>query len=478
MTRESASESLIELRVFLATIILLALLIAAAGAASYLVPAGTLTDSVVDGRSVHTYEKIAQTPVPVWRIALSPLLCVTGKNGPKIVVLVLFILIIGGSFAVMNNSGVLPRLLTDLVRRFSHRKRLFLLISVLVFSLLGSCLGILEEIVPMILIFVPLAYRMGWDATTGMAIPFLSAGFGFSAATFNPFTIGTAQKLADVPLFSGLALRIPFFCLTTVTVALYLLYYTRKIEKDPGKSFSAAFDEKIRNRIAAADAGADLPESPKGAVVWMGLCFALIAAVVLSGPVVPAVQDLAFPLIALIFLAMGLGVGLTAGGGVKRAFAHFFRGLADFSPAIVLILMAAAVGYLIEVGNVLDTILFTISNLTREMGKQAAVLLIYVFQMLMNILVPSGTGQAVLTIPILAPLGDMIGVTRQTVVLAYHFGDGFSNLIWPTNPMLLIAIGLAGINYRSWLRFVLPIQAVLMALCIAFLMIAVNIHFT
>ncbi|MBI9087058.1 MAG: YfcC family protein [Desulfobacterales bacterium] len=477
MARENASESLIELRVFLATIILLGILIIVAGAASYLIPAGNLTESISDGQTIHTYARIDQTPVPVWKIALSPLMCVTGKNGPKIVVLILFILIIGGSFAVMNNSGILPKMLSDLVGRFAHQKRLFLVINVLIFSLLGSCLGILEEIVPMILIFVPLAYRMGWDATTGMAIPFLSAGFGFAAATFNPFTVGTAQKLADVPLFSGLALRLPFFCITTTVVALYLLYYTRKIEKDPSKSASYAFDEKIRKKIKAAVVP-DFQGSAKGAMLWMGLCFFLIAGVVLSGPVVPVVQDLAFPLIALIFLVMGIGVGLMAGGGVKRAFGHFFRGLADFAPAIVLILMAAAVGYLIEVGNVLDTILFTISNLTQSLGKQAAVLLIYIFQMLMNMLVPSGTGQAVLTIPILAPLGDMIGITRQTVVLAYQFGDGFSNLIWPTNPMLLIAIGLAGINYRSWFRFVLPIQVVLMGLCILFLMIAVNIHFS
>lgn len=477
MTRAKASESLIELKVFLATIILLGILIIAAGAASYLIPAGNLSESMAGGRTVHTYERMDQTPVPVWKIALSPLMSVTGTNGPKIVVLILFILIVGGSFAVMNNSGILPKMLSDLVGRFAHQRRLFLVVNVLIFSLLGSCLGILEEIVPMILIFVPLAYRMGWDAVTGMAIPFLSAGFGFAAATFNPFTVGTAQKLADVPLFSGLALRVPFFCITTAVVALYLLYYTRKIEKDPSKSASYAFDQKIRRKIEA-DVVSVFTGSARGGMLWMGFCFLLIAGVVFAGPVVPVVQDLAFPLIALIFLVMGLGVGLMAGGGVKMAFGHFFRGLADFSPAIVLILMAAAVGYLIEVGNVLDTILFTISNLTRSLGEQAAVLLIYLFQMLMNMLVPSGTGQAVLTIPILAPLGDMIGITRQTVVLAYQFGDGFSNLIWPTNPMLLIAIGLAGINYRSWLRFVLPIQLVLMGLCILFLMIAVNVHFT
>jgi C4-dicarboxylate anaerobic carrier len=176
MAKENASESLIELKVFLATIILLGILIIAAGAASYFIPAGQLTETVTDGRTTHMYQRIGQTPVPVWKIALSPLMSLTGKNGPKIVVLILFILIIGGSFSVMNNSGILPKMLSDLVGRFAHQKSLFLVINVLLFSLLGSCLGILEEIVPMILIFVPLAYRMGWDATTGMASPFYRPG--------------------------------------------------------------------------------------------------------------------------------------------------------------------------------------------------------------------------------------------------------------------------------------------------------------
>jgi len=229
------TETKIELRVFLTTIIILGVMILIAGFSSYFIQAGELVPIVKEGKSVQVYNTIEQTPIPVWKILVSPLLCVTGKNGAKIIVLVLFILIIGGSFAILNKSGVLPGIVSGLVKRFSDRRQLFLIINVIVFSLMGSCLGILEEIAPLILIFVPLAHRMGWDSITGVAIPFLSAGFGFAAATFNPFTVGTAQKLADVALFSGLSLRIPIFILTTLTVILYLLYYTKKIEKKPGK---------------------------------------------------------------------------------------------------------------------------------------------------------------------------------------------------------------------------------------------------
>ncbi len=470
-------ERLIEVRVFLTTIILLALLITAAGIATYVVPSGELIENTSGVQQLQEYRQIEQTPVPIWKIALSPFLSITGKNGAKIIVLILFILFIGGSFAIMNKSGVLPGILKGLVNKFSDKKRLFLIINVCLFSFLGSTMGILEEMVPLILIFVPLSYRMGWDSITGAAIPFLSSGFGFAAATLNPFTIGTAQKLADVPVFSGLELRVPFFLLSTLSVILYLLYYTNKIEKNPEKSPTYEMDKKIKESMSL-DTTVSEDSMLMGPVYWIVFCFILIAGVVIGGTQVQAVQDLSFPLIALVFLIMGFGAGLMSGSGVKSVFYYFGKGLTDFAPAILLILMAAAVGYLIEEGNILDTILYSVAQAAQGVGKEAAVMMIYGFQLLMNALVPSGTGQAVLTIPILAPLGDILGISRQTVVLAFQFGDGFSNLLWPTNAMLLIAIGLARISYKDWFRWVIPIQLILFVLCCLFLLLAVNINFS
>lgn len=469
-------DRLIEVRVFLTTIGLLGVLIVISGFAAHLIPQGELIEKMVNGKSVRVFSYLDQNPFPIWKIVLSPLMCLSGTNGPKIIVLILFILIIGGSFSIMNGSGFLPAVLTSMVKKFSDKKKMFLILNVCLFSLLGSTLGILEEMAPLILIFVPIAYRMGWDSITGMAIPFLSAGFGFAAATFNPFTIGTAQRLADVALFSGLEIRLPFFIISTTLVIVYLLIYTSKIEKNPEISPTYAMDEKIKTALSQDDSITE-KELKKSSVFWMVFCFFLITAVVLSGSFVKAVQDLAFPLIALIFLIMGFGVGILSGHKTKDVFAFFGKGLLDFSPAIVLILMAASVGYIILEGKILDTVLFTVSQHAAGLGKEAAILIIYAFQLLMNALVPSGTGQAVLTIPILAPLGDLLGITRQSVVLAFQFGDGFSNLIWPTNALLLIALGLARVSYRDWFKWVLPIQILLFVICALTLILAVNINY-
>jgi len=215
----------------------------------------------------------------------------------------------------------------------------------------------------------------------------------------------------------------------------------------------------------------------KKTIAWMVVCFLLVAGVVLSGTMVQIIQDLAFPLIMLIFFVMGVGGGILSGDRVKTVFGYFLRGLADFSPAIILVLMAASVGWLIEEGNILDTILFSLSNFTRQYSRETAVFMIYGFQILMNGMVPSGTGQAFLTIPILAPLGDILSISRQTVVLAYQFGDGFSNLIWPTNALLLIAIGLGKVSYRVWFRWILPIQVVLVTICSIALFVAIQINY-
>ena len=472
------SSGLIQKRIFFTTAALLAFFMLAAGLATYFVPGGRYVQ--VPGQAERIFETVIRPPLPAWKIVLAPLLSLTGSNGSRILFLVIFILTIGGGFSVMNRSGVLPRLASDLAHRLAHRKTLFLIVNIVLFSLLGSCLGILEEIVPMVLIFVPLALGMGWDRMTGLAIPFLSAGFGFAAAMFNPFTVGTAQKLAGLPLFSGLSLRVPLFLLTTALATGYLLYYTRRLDKrNTGQTALVKNDAPPPASLSAyarPSTGMDGAKARR-AGLFIALCFIPIVLIVLGGAFFNPLQELAFPLIALIFLIMGLGAGLVSGAGAGASGRFFIRGLADFAPAIILVLQAASVGYLMEEGLIMDPILNFAAGHISGLAPPAAALSLYFFQMLINLFVPSGTGQAVLTIPILAPLGDLVGVTRQTVVLAYQCGDGFSNLIWPTNPMLHIAVGLAGVSYKDWVRWVLPLQGALLILCSVFTALAAAIGY-
>lgn len=448
----------VEGRVFLVTTVFLAALVLAAGIAGYLVPAGQF----VEGDAGPVYAAAEAAPVPWWGILAAPVLVLGGANGPKLIVLSLFILLIGGSFSILDRGGILPTLLRRLAHRFAERRRLFLVINATAFALLGSTLGVLEELVPLILLYVPLARRYGWDARVGMAIPFLSSGFGFAAATFNPFTVGTAQRLAGLPLFSGVGLRAGFLAVTISLVVGFLLWRTRGAGEVSGP--------------VQVD-GHPPPPWLGRVVAWLLACMAAVVAVVLVGARVPAVGDLAFPLIALVFVVMGVGGGLLAGVGGGRVGRLFGRGLEDFAPAILLILLAGSVGHLLTEGRVLPTLLAGLAETLSGWSTGAAAVGIYVSQMLINLAVPSGTGQAVLTIPVLAPLGDLIGLSRQTVVLAFQCGDGFSNMLWPTNPLLLIALGLAGVSWRDWFRWILPLQVALFAASVAVLLLAVAIGY-
>ncbi|MEZ4431545.1 MAG: Na+/H+ antiporter NhaC family protein [bacterium] len=399
--------------------------------------------------------------MPWWAVLTAPLRVLGGPDGPKLIVLTLFILFIGGSFAVLDRGGVLPALLARLAARYEDRRRRLLLVNVVAFALIGSTLGILEEIVPLILLYVPLARRFGWDPRVGMAIPFLSAGMGFSAATFNPFTVGTAQKLAGLPLFSGLGLRLAFLVVTITLVALFLLWRTR------GDHAAAAPEALTPPPLAR----------PRATLAWLAGGLALVLAIVLAGTRVEALQALAFPLIGLVFVAMGIGGGLIAGVAPRRVFGDFTRGLAAFAPAVALILLAGSVGLLISEAGVMATLVARLAALVDGWSQSAAAVAIYLSQMLVNLAVPSGTGQAVLTIPVLAPLGDLIGLSRQTIVLAFQCGDGFSNMLWPTNPMLLIALGLARVSWRDWFVWVLPLQLALAAASVGVLLVAVAIGY-
>ncbi|MCU0645084.1 MAG: TIGR00366 family protein [bacterium] len=476
MTKTKSRVGLIETKVFFTTLIILGTLYLVAGFASYFIPAGQYQENIVNDQPIKVYQRIAQTPIPVWKIIAAPLLSVTGKNGIKIITLILFIVLIGGSFSIMYQSGVLPALVIRIVERFRNRKTLFLVLTVFIFSLLGAGFGCFEELMPMIMIFVPIAYRMGWDSMTGVALPLLSTGFGFSAAMFNPFTVGTAQKLADLPLFSGLPLRLLIFLITTTLVIFYLIYYTRKIEKHPTRSLTHESDRFLKQKLSE-EPGIDNNIMVQGPVIVMVICFILVITVVLGGMVIPIIKDYSFPMIALLFVIMGFGVGFASGDKSNAILKYFGKGLLDFSPTIIIILMAASTGYMIEIGNIMDTLLFHIANLIQGASQGMAAILLYFFQMLMNFLVPSGTGLAILTIPIMAPLADIIGISRQTVVLAYQFGDGFSNLIWPTNPLLHIAIGFGSVSYKNWVKWVLPIQLCLFIICCLFLLLAVAIHY-
>jgi uncharacterized ion transporter superfamily protein YfcC len=306
----------------------------------------------------------------------------------------------------------------------------------------------------------------------------LATNLGFSAAITNPFTIGVAQELAGLPLFSGAWFRIPIFIVIYVIFSLFLYRYAKRIERDPKTSLIADASIDRFGDTPSFDAGGDADSTVhRRAVVWFVLFLLLIVGVLLGAPFISFLSDYALPLVGLFFLIGGVGAGLLSGKDRKTVWGALWEGITGIAPAFLLILMAVSIKLIIVSGGIMDTILYQASSLFQGTNSFLSAVLIYFLALLIEFFIASGSAKAFLMMPILLPLADLVGVTRQITVTAYCFGDGFSNMLYPTNPVLLIALGLTVVSYPKWLRWTLPLWGMIVVVTLIFLAIAVAIGY-
>jgi uncharacterized ion transporter superfamily protein YfcC len=486
MSEKQRSGLQIGLRSFLGAFIILLALMVVAGALTRIVPNGIFDRAVDSGRSLvvpGSYHEVPRPAYPVWRWFTAPAEVLWGPDSLTVITIILFLVFIGGSFAVVEKGEVLRHILSTLVKRFQRRKYLLMAAVMFFFAVCGGVLGIYEEAVPLVIFIVPLAQALGWDTLTGLGMSLLALAFGFSASVTNPFTVGVAQTIAGLPLFSGSGLRALFFIATYVVVFLFVSRYARRVEKMPSRSLCYAEDRAARERQGAQAAAkidaARLPAMRKATIwlsSWIGFSLLFILAVVTMRSIVPALSTYAFPAVGILFLIAGLGAGLLSGMGARATFRAFGRGLVNIIPAVVLILMATSIKQIIVQGMIMDTILKVVSGAIAGTPRYVAAFLVYVSTLVLEFFVGSASAKAFLMMPILAPLADLVGITRQSTVLAYDIGDGFANMFYPSNALLLIALGLTVIGYPKWIRWTLPVQGIMFVVSMAFLAVSVAIN--
>lgn len=469
-------------KAFIQSLLILLALMIVAGVLTLVVPAGQYARLTVDGRDVIDAASFQTTPrpdYPVWRWLTAPLEVLGGSDGTTIIVIIVFLLMVGAAFALLDRSGLLRAGLARLVRAFGPRKYALLLTVSFVFMALGAFFGIFEEIVPLVPVIIALSYALGWDSLVGLGMSLLATNLGFSTAISNPFTLGVAQRLAGLPLFSGAELRVVIFLVVFVVFALFLTNYARRIERDPSRSPVHAEDSVARARYADLRLD-DSSASEKRLLRGLGVLLAVtvvIAAVLLAGPFVPALSAVSLPLVGLLFLLGSAGAAWSAGTSGRSVGSALLEGVSGIAPAIPLILMAASIKHIVASGGILDTLLHSASAAFAGANPFVATLLIYVLALFIEFFIGSGSAKAFLLMPILLPLADLVGVTRQTTVLAYIFGDGFSNLAYPTNPVLLIALGLTVVSYAKWMRWTLDLWLWIGIVTVAALGLAVAIGY-
>jgi uncharacterized ion transporter superfamily protein YfcC len=331
----------------------------------------------------------------------------------------------------------------------------------------GSTLGMGEEFIPLVPIFLMISKRMGYDRIYGLALVLLAADVGFAAATTNPFTVNIAQGIAELPLNSGIGLRVVFYiCAISLTI-VYVLRYGAKIQRNPSASLMANDAFEI-DESEHADATFNRRH-----------LFIVASSIAIFGGILFAVKLLDWWMADMAggFLLMGLvaaAISRLSPGETTRA---FVKGMEDMVVAALVVGFARGIQVVLMDGQILDTVIHSAATLLGTVPRFVAVQGMLVFQTTLNFLIPSGSGQAAVTMPLMAPLSDVLGISRQTAVFAFQCGDGFSNTIVPTGGVLMAMLTLARIPWERWLRFVLPLFLMLMLLSGLFLVIAVSIGY-
>ncbi len=385
------------------------------------------------------------------------------KGFLKLADIIVFIFLVGGSFYILNETGAISAGTHKLVKALRGRELLIIPIVMVFFSFFGAAFGMCEEAMPFALIFVPMAIALGYDSIVGVCLTFLAAGVGFAGAFLNPFTLQIAQGLAGIPPVSGLGYRLVVWGIVTTLAIVWVMIYATRIKKDPKKSPMYELDRKRRAEILEQQAAHSVFN-------WRhGLSLGLLAITI--GVMILGVIALDWYIVELggLFFAMGVLTGVVSGMGPNALAKSFITGVKDMAGAALVVGFAGGILVILDEGNIMDTILYGMSSATSSLPPILAADAMYVIQMGLNFFIPSGSTKAALTMPLMAPLADLSGITRQTAVLAYQLGDGFTNMIIPTSGVTVGTLAMARIPFQKWARWNLPMQLVFFLLSLGLL---------
>lgn len=409
-----------------------------------------------------SYKEIKSSPRGVTDFLLAP---IKGFTEHYSALIIAFVLLVGGAFSILTATGAIDAALQRLIRFAMRNKRYKIWVIpflMSIFSLGGCTFGMAEEVLVFILITLPLARSLGYDNFVGVAIPFLGAAVGFAGAAINPFTVGIAQGIAQLPPGSGAGYRWIVWAVYTLAAIIFVMWYARKIEKKQG----------AESAPGVSDEPGPIPFDFRRKVVL----FVFLAALVVL--MIGAQQwDWYIEEISALFVAMAFVTAIISELNVKRTVDAFVQGAKDLLPAALIIGLSKSILLVAEDGRIIDTVLYALASGLEGVPSWISAQLMFLVHGGINFFIPSGSGQAAITMPIMTPLADLLGISRQTAVLAFQFGDGLFNLIIPTSGVTMGVISIAGISFNAWLRWIGKFF-LLMVLLSMFLLMLPSVFFT
>lgn len=422
-------------------------------AATWVVPGGEYKREVRNGRTLvvpGSFTSVGNHPQGVGAVLMAPV-----KGFVEAAPIIAFLLIIGGAFMVVERTGAVRAGIHTLAATFAqkpHLQKYFIPITMTIFSLGGAIFGMGEETIPFVPIFIAFALALGYDSIVGTAIPFLGAAAGFAGSIFNPFTVGIAQSIAELPLYSGIEYRLVIWVISTSAMITFVMLHAARVKRDPMSSPVYQLD-LMRKREFHLNSVSNQPLSTRHRIVLGTFAGAVVV-------LVYGILQYQWYIveIAALFLGLGIVAGAVARLSLDEFTDAFKQGARDMMGVALIIACARAILVVANDGKVLDVLLHSFSGLIADLHPIVASQVMFIVQGVINFFVHSGSGQAALTMPVMAPLADAVGISRQTAVLAFQFGEGWINPILPTSGITMGVLGLAGISWGIWFRWMLPAQ--------------------
>lgn len=381
--------------------------------------------------------------------------------------IVFFTLIIGGMFMVLRRTGIIEIAVDNLARRFIYKSIFIIPILTTVFAIVATLIGTAELSLVYIPVIIPLIIALGYDSITATAIALCGTVVGFTVGVLNPINTGLAQKLSGIPVFSGISLRIILFIVVLAVTIVFIMRYAKKVQKQP--TLSSVYEDDSEKRELYQHITEHAPTTATTRQKWgIAVIFAFFIILVYG----VTTQGWFMVEMAGLFIFMAVIVGFVSGLSMQTICEAFNDGFKDVLMGAIIVGLARSIAVVLEDGKIMDTIVHGLGSVIDGTTPTIAVIGMYAVQMLINFIISSGSGQALVTMPIMAPLADMLGITRQTAVLAFQLGDGFTHIFYPTSGYFMAALAIGGVSYTKWIRFFFPLFIIWVVISIITLIIA------
>ncbi|ARD76185.1 YfcC family protein [Staphylococcus xylosus] len=381
--------------------------------------------------------------------------------------IVFFTLIIGGMFMVLRRTGIIEIAVDNLARRFIYKSIFIIPVLTTVFAIVATLIGTAELSLVYIPVIIPLIIALGYDSITATAIALCGTVVGFTVGVLNPINTGLAQKLSGIPVFSGIGLRIILFIVVLAVTIIFIMRYAKKVQKQP--TLSSVYEDDSEKRELYQHITEHAPTTATTRQKWgIAVIFAFFIILVYG----VTTQGWFMVEMAGLFIFMGVIVGIVSGLSMQTICEAFNDGFKDVLMGAIIVGLARSIAVVLEDGKIMDTIVHGLGSIIDGTTPTIAIIGMYAVQMLINFIISSGSGQALVTMPIMAPLADMLGITRQTAVLAFQLGDGFTHIFYPTSGYFMAALAIGGVSYTKWIRFFFPLFIIWVVISIITLIIA------